>query len=117
MIDGDYGNKITNARKKAKSHGVDLAISTQCFEYWVLLHFEENDTSTTDCDALVKKLRKEHIPTYNKGKCDFEEVVLRVDRACVRAEKLRKAGLEREELPENQNPCSEVYLLIKAIKS
>src|SRR5258707_2699120 len=67
VIDGDYGNKIANARAKAKANNVELAISTKCFEYWLLLHYEENDTSTLDCDGLVSSLRERHIPGYEKG--------------------------------------------------
>ena len=68
-IDGDYGHKIANARSKAKANRIQLAISTMCFEYWVLLHFEEYDKSTIDCDALVSTLRKKHLPQYAKGTC------------------------------------------------
>lgn len=68
VIDGDYGNKITNARTKAKDNNVELAISTKCFEYWLLLHYEESDTSTMDCDGLVSSLKKKHVPDYQKGK-------------------------------------------------
>lgn len=117
VIDGDYGNKIANARSKAKAKNVELAISTKCFEYWLLLHFEENDTSTMDCDGLVSSLREKHFPGYEKGKCDFHNMVTKVEDAVLRAEKLRRPGLRRDELPENQNPCSEVYKLIKAIKT
>ena len=35
VIDGDYGTKIDNARSSATANGVELAISTMCFEYWV----------------------------------------------------------------------------------
>ena len=116
VIDGDYGDKINNARKKAKANGVELAISTICFEHWVLLHFEENDTLAPDDKAAVKRLRKPHIlPNYQKGKCDFRDVVPKVRDACARAEKLRKPGIARGALPENQNPCSEVYMLVNAI--
>ncbi len=34
VIDGDYGTEINNARSKARAQGVELAISTKCFEYW-----------------------------------------------------------------------------------
>lgn len=115
VLDGDYGNKIVNARSKAKAHGVDLAISTMCFEYWVLLHFEENDKATIDCDAIVSSLKKKHVPQYTKGKCDFSAIVVHVRDASARAEKLRKPGIKRGDLPENQNPCSEVYLPVNAI--
>jgi hypothetical protein len=95
VIDGDYGSKIKNARKKAEAHGVELAISNKCFEYWVLLHFEENNTSTMDCDELVSSLKKKHLRDYEKGSCDFREIVKKAQNACQRAKKLR----ERREKP------------------
>ena len=115
VIDGDYGDKINNARAKARANRVQLAISTMCFEYWVLLHFEESDTSTMDCDALVRSLKSKHLPQYEKGTCDFHDIVKCVRDACKRAETLRKPGIKRRELPEIQNPCSEVYKLVNAI--
>ncbi|HKI17905.1 MAG TPA: RloB family protein [Isosphaeraceae bacterium] len=115
VIDGDYGEKIKNARAKATARGVKLAISTKCFEYWVLLHFEESDTASIDCDALVSSLKRKHLPKYEKGKCKFDDIVKDVRNACKRAEKLRQPGIARGELPEIQNPCSEVYKLVNAI--
>ena len=55
------------------------------------------------------------IDKYEKGKCDFKDIVKSVYNACKRAERLRKPGIDRGELPENQNPCSEVYRLIHEI--
>ena len=115
MIDGDYGAKISNARDKAKTKGVELAISTKCFEYWVLLHFEESATPTIDCDTVVSSLRKKHIPSYQKGSCDFRTIGKHVHVARKRAEKLRKPGIDRGEHPEDQDPCTEVYKLINTI--
>jgi hypothetical protein len=67
VIDGDYGDKIAPARARARANQIKLAISTKCFEYWILLHYEECDKSTMDCDGVVRKLRR-HIPKYQKGK-------------------------------------------------
>jgi len=112
VIDGDYQEKIAPARHTANRHGIKLAVSTMCFEYWVILHFEENDTSSNDCDTIVRSLKdKDHLPNYQKGTCDFDTVVPQVELASSRAKKLRRTG----ELPENQNPCSEIYLLIHSI--
>lgn len=116
VIDGDYGVKIANARSKAETNGVQLAISTMCFEYWLLLHLEDYNTPTIDCDGLVHALRaKRRLPDYEKGKYDFSSLVERVYDASERAKKLRKPGAERGELPEAQNPCSEIYKLVDAI--
>ena len=115
VIDGDYGDKIQQARAKARANEIELAISTKCFEYWVLLHFEECDTSTLDCDGVIRNLRKRHLKEYQKGKCDFQAIVVNVHVASERAERLRKPGIRRNDLPEIQNPCSEIYILVKAI--
>lgn len=116
VIDGDFGKeKISRARLIAKANDIKLAISTQCFEFWVLLHFEECDTSHLKCDAVVRELRKRHLPKYAKGTCDFGEIVKSVPMACERAKRLRKPGLVRGDLPEVHNPCSEVYILVEAI--
>jgi hypothetical protein len=111
VIDGDYGSAIKAARKEAKANGVHLAVSTMCFETWVLLHFEETPVSATNCDAVVRALKENHCPKYSKGKCDFLEIVPHSRKASERARKLR----QKSSLPEDQNPCSDVYLLIDAI--
>ncbi len=115
VIDGDFGPAIKQARTLAKANGIELAISTMCFEYWILLHFEESETSRLDCNAVVRDVRRTHLPRYQKGACDFSAIVPRVRDACARAKKLRKPGIVRNDLPEYHNPCSEVYLLIEAI--
>lgn len=115
VIDGDYGDKINNARAKAKANKVALAISTPCFEYWILLHFEESATPAAKCEVVVHLLKKRHLPKYEKGTYDFEPIVPRVADARARAERLRKPGIKRGDPPEKQNPCSEVYELVNAI--
>ncbi len=116
LIDGDYGDKVGIARRSASANGIKLAVSTMCFEYWVLLHFEEYDKASVDCDAVLHLLKDEkRIPTYDKGKYDFREIVSKIHTASTRAEKLRKPGIERGDKPENQNPCSEVYILVNTI--
>ncbi len=116
VIDGDYGTKINNARASATAKGIELAISTPCFEYWVLLHFEESAAPTIDCDAVIHTLeRKKYLANYDKGKCDFQTIVVNVYEACKRAAKLRKPELLLGTLPEEQNPCSEVYKLVNEI--
>lgn len=115
VIDGDFGTKIANARASALAHGIDLAVSTKCFEYWVLLHFVESNQPTTNCDRMISTLKKSGLPEYHKGKSEFATVVQNAKIAAQRAKKLREPGLERKDLPENQNPCSEVYKLIEAL--
>lgn len=84
----------------------------------MLLHFEESATPAIDCDAVIHTLeRKKYLANYDKGKCDFLTIVANVQEACKRAAKLRKPDLAigTGTLPEDQNPCSEVYKLTNAI--
>jgi hypothetical protein len=110
VIDGDYGAKVKPARKLAIESGIQLAISTPCFEYWVLLHFQEYGTSENQCNDVIHVL-KTHIPDYEKGSCEFDDVVKEVHTAAERSRKTRWQGVPAEE----QNPCSDMHLLIDAI--
>ncbi len=114
VIDGEYGKKIANARARANAKNIKLAISTPCFEYWVLLHFKQTSNAGPDCKAVMRSLF-EHIPDYEKGKCDFENVVQHVKDASQYAHLCRKQGLAAHPHPEDQNPCSELFKLIKSL--
>jgi hypothetical protein len=111
IFDGDYGSEINNARHQSRAHGIQLAISTQCFEHWLLLHFEENDQACINCDCVCSKLRAKW-PTYEKGNADFDPIMDKVSDACIRAQRQRERLRNVYPNPEEQNPCSEVYLLV-----
>lgn len=117
VLDGDYGSKIAEARSLASTHGIELAITTQCFEYWLLLHFVQSAKPVIKCSEHIAQLKESHVPDYDKGKCDYLQFVTNVDQACKWAEELRRPGIARGDLPENQNPCSEIYKLVQAIES
>lgn len=106
-IDGDYDSKICNARSKAKTQGIQLAVTNKCFEFWILLHFEESARIANDCDEHYRDVKR-HVPSYSKGGFDFSTIVPHARTASKRAKKSRRT----DELPESQNPCSDLYLLI-----
>ena len=93
-----------------------LAVTNKCFEYWLLLHFEENNTGAIQCDCHLKRLKR-FVPAYEKGSFNFSEVVSLYETASKRAKDLRLRGRPTAPLPESQNPCSELFLLIEDIVS
>jgi hypothetical protein len=121
VIDGDYPDKVKVARERAKSCGVNgssiqLIVTTQCFEHWILLHFAHDDSPCESCDCVVSRLRK-HVE-YQKGSCDFHLVLAGLDDACRRAkskDQVRISSLNI--LPEDCNPCSEIYKIIEILRS
>ncbi len=60
-----------------------LAVSSPCFEYWLLLHFETGK-GVSDADACVVRLRK-HMPHYDKGNLDVGALELGIADAVARA--------------------------------
>lgn len=75
----------------ARSHGINLADSEPCFEYWLLLHFEETGMrfgqSGTDsaCREVERRLQR-RLPAYSKGDSrTYRELENRMDEAIERA--------------------------------
>lgn len=57
-----------------------LILSNPCFEYWLLLHYENGKCGLSDCDEAVKRLAK-HIKGYSSknksiGKWELTETLI-----------------------------------------
>jgi len=115
VIDGDYGSKqIGPARTHARRGMIELIVSTPCFEYWILLHFEDSAKPAAECKQVVLALGK-HIDRYRKGSFDFGSIMNKALIAGDRAGKRRRSAGEST-LPEDQNPCSEIYRLVDELR-
>jgi hypothetical protein len=60
-----------------------LAVSNPCFEYWLLLHFEETK-GAADASECLRRLRK-YMPQYDKGNLDVAALEPRIADAVERA--------------------------------
>ncbi len=69
-------------KKKTNNH---VATSNPCFEYWLLLHFEESP-KITDAKSCCNEIKK-HIPNYDKSLPKNKLTKEAVLRAMERAEK------------------------------
>jgi len=116
VIDGDYGKQIPPARTIAANAQINLAVSTQCFEFWLLLHFADKAAGHPSCEGHIRDLKK-FVNDYQKGSFNFSEIVKNVGVAAKRAKMKRDAGkASGNTLPEDDNPCSDVYSLIESLK-
>jgi RloB-like protein len=98
-------------------------ISTPCFEFWLLLHFEYSDaaikaTPTVSVgEQTVKMLRK--IPAfvdYSKGQANAYEITKdMIDDAVRRAEKIRASAVSYSTNQFTANPWTNFDKLIRAI--
>jgi len=105
-----------NAIHDAKQRGVQVALSSPCFELWLLLHHLDavEVTDLKNARAVETKLRQV-IGGYNKTKLKREHFHFdEVAKACERAAVLDN-GVPGGDIPDSNT--SRVYLLWKAIAS
>lgn len=80
----DHLTDLYNWSQQEDHYG--LAVSNPCFEYWLLLHFEDGDGvhSTRDCKRKIR----DHLPGYRKHidtrKLSIEMITEARNRACIR---------------------------------
>lgn len=109
-------DKINASQKKIK---IEAITSVPCFEFWILLHFEdaarpyEATGNSSICDQVVRDLRR-HIPTYEKGMNDILKLTYpSVDEA------IRRAELRERRCSEDgtDNPSTKVHTLVHYLRN
>ena len=117
MFDRDEHPGFQEAKNKARSKGVCLAVSNPCFEIWGIYHYEDCQRHI-ERDECQKKL-EELCPSYNKksGKNFANDDIIK-DKyrdAIARAEK--SLNSRRKERNLEGNPSTNVHHLIEKILS
>ncbi|MQY25453.1 RloB family protein [Nocardia aurantia] len=100
----DYSEAIRMARMSE----VDLAVSNPCFEYWLLLHFENCDATLVDFRDAERRLKK-HLPAYDKSTLRYSDYIGRVADAVRRA----KSRSVDEGTEHRTNPSTSVWKLVE----
>lgn len=112
VLDKDKWNEndINDLHEKGKGKvKYELAVSNPCFEYWLLLHFE-NGKGITDSNNCVKCLRK-YIKEYKKNDYSTDILIDKIPKAIERA--------KAKDIPSSPWPCktkgTTVYKLVESI--
>ncbi len=92
VFDKDTHPSIPRAFDIARSNNppINIAFSNICFEYWVLLHFEQTNRSFQNCDALVSYFGQRRYINYQKTKNNYLLLKPRLDIALRNAMWLRE---------------------------
>ena len=97
---------IDEARAAAKKAKIRLAVSNPCFEYWLLLHFENYDGALPDYAAAARRLKR-HVRHYQKASITFDDYRAGLAEARARAERRCEHECEHQ-----RNPSSGVWRLV-----
>lgn len=90
------------ANRKRNPLPIEEAVSIPCFEFWVLLHFEQTDAPFNRCADVIRRIRDNHIANYEKT--DAATLIERSDTAIAGAK-----WLEERAKNNNHNPYTSVY--------
>ena len=117
MFDRDEHPEFREAKDKARSKGVHLAISNPCFEIWGIYHYQDwqGPIERDQCQKELERL----CPSYNRksGKVFIDhDAIKNKYRDAMRRAKESLDSRKREGDPEG-NPSTSVYLLMEEILS
>ncbi len=98
------------------NNNLTAARSWPCFEYWVLLHFNNSSrhfhrTGKSPCNNCIEVLKKD-IPDYEKNYENFGSLMDKLKVAITNA----KASRQRAEADGEDNPSTEVYKILECLK-
>lgn len=102
---------LTQVLAHCRNKGYQIALSNPCFEFWLLLHFEDSSFSSGVKCADVAARFKVVVNGYNKAKCCGH---LPFTAAMVHKAVERAKGLDKPE-PIASTPLSRVYLILEEL--
>jgi len=113
---GRHRKSFFNALSEARRHGVNVAISKPCFEFWLLLHHLDEDSvpPLAVCRDVERQIRKV-VGRYNKTRLiETDFPLANVPVACRRAQTIDDS-IGDAEVPDGST--TRVYRLWKSITS
>jgi len=102
--------KLNAAIQKAKDNNISIAISNPCFEFWLLLHYEYTTAPFSSCANIIRRIKDNHLPGYEKEKIPVNEFIARIPEATNRAGKCRQHVINANT---DGNPSTDMDLLVK----
>lgn len=67
VLDKDGHANLEQALITARDNNIKVALSIVCFEYWILLHFEQKKIHFDKCDDIISYIKKNHFTNYKKN--------------------------------------------------
>lgn len=113
----EKNSKLNQARKMADNKGINLLLSSPCFEVWLLLHYQYTTKFIKDY-ADMKSVLQKYIPAYTKTADVYELINDRTKTAIENAKRVERHHLQDGcKLPfgVDVNPFTDVYKLLERL--
>lgn len=118
--DENSDEALRKAKQVAAREGYQLAFSNPSFELWFLLHFVDQRTEITDCQALIRMLKQPgRLERYEKNQDLYDQLEPLQEKAIDRAK--QRIHVLEEEMTEivcrQSNPVTTVVELVEYLNS
>lgn len=90
VLDKDGHANLDAALITARDNNIKVALSIVCFEYWILLHFEQRKLHFNKCDEIIRYVISNHFPDYKKNANCYLALRDKIDTAISNAEWLNR---------------------------
>ena len=113
----EKNSKLNQARKMADNREINLLLSSPCFEFWFLLHYQYTTRFIKDY-ADMRSLLQKYIPVYTKTADVYELINDRTKTAVANAKRAEQHHLQAGcMLPfgVDVNPFTDVYKLMEKL--
>lgn len=116
-------NKLLKAIKNAKNNDIKIAYANECFELWILLHFEKITSPVFRGKEIEKKIQqafeKNKLGKFEKNKKVFQSLLPFQSEAIKNARCLLPIRYEEikweNALNDNKNPSTSIHFLVEEI--
>ncbi len=132
VFDRDGHNGIPDAIKMLKGTPIGIAFSNICFEYWVLLHYENTTKQFPNCDAVITYIHQNYDEDYGKANDHYTRLKNKIQNAINHAQKIAENqrqyaerpaailnGINDENCPDSPNwelnPYTDVHLIFESL--
>lgn len=115
VFDKDKHENIPEAYDIARANGINIAFSSICFEFWILLHYTKTMRAFRNCEELIRYIKNSHHPGYEKCSDHFQQLKTRIKNAVKNGEWIQKqvrVDLERGKRIYDLNPYTNVHELV-----
>lgn len=132
VFDRDGHQGIPDAIEMLLGTAIGIAFSNICFEYWILLHYENTTRSFSNCDEVISHIRQNHDRDYGKANDHFMRLKDKISTAINHAQQIAQNirlsddrpdsmidGTNKSSFPDSPNwtlnPYTDVHLIFESL--
>lgn len=134
VFDRDSHAGISDAVEILRGTTIGIAFSNICFEYWILLHYENTSKPFRNCDEIISYIHQNHDKEYGKANDHYVRLKNKIPTAINRAQQLARNQRQHAQRPDSMiegtnapicpdspnwtiNPYTDVHLIFESLRA